>query len=59
MTTERQREAARRNITAAQQANRSRHGDERSEAQKQAQRKATEAAAARRRSAAAARSGNA
>lgn len=49
MTTERQREAARQNIREAQAANRSRHGDERSEAQKQAQRKATEAAAEQRR----------
>jgi hypothetical protein len=50
MTTERQREAARLNIKEAQQANRSRHGDERSAAQKEAQRKATAAAAERRRS---------
>lgn len=50
MTTERQREAARQNIKEAQQANRSRHGDERSPAQKEAQRRATAAAAQQRRS---------
>lgn len=52
MATERQREAARQNIRAAQAANRSRHGEERSEAQREAQRKATEAAARMRREAA-------
>lgn len=51
MATERQREAARQNIRAAQEANRSRHGEERSEAQRDAQRKATEAAARMRREA--------
>jgi hypothetical protein len=56
MTSERQREAARQNIREAQAANRSRHGEERSEAQKEAQRKATAAAAERRRNAAASRS---
>lgn len=55
MATERQREAARQNIRAAQNANRSRHGEERSDAQREAQRKATEAAARMRREASGAR----
>lgn len=55
MATERQREAARENIRLAQEANRSRHGSERSEAQQAAQRKATAAAAEQRRNRAAGR----
>lgn len=51
MATERQREAARQNIRSAQKANSSRHGEERSDAQREAQRKATEAAARVRREA--------
>lgn len=50
MATERQRQAARDNIRLAQEANRRRHGNERSEAQQTAQRKATAAAAEQRRS---------